>query len=152
MFRACLGFALLLASLQTAAQTSAPAQQEQPANPPVTSIATPSDPAQRLEVGRNINGLVVPGAKPWHLKATYQLYDNQGKPSETGTYEEWWFGPMHYRVAYHSPSFNQEEFRTDKGVFRTGDQGWVPWPISEIRDNIETPNPARLIFPGSVVP
>lgn len=139
MFRACLGFSLLLASLQAAAQTTAPGQNTQSAPPPVTGIATPSDPAQHLDVGRKVNGLVVPGAKPWHLKATYQLYDEKGKPAETGTYEEWWFGPRQYRVAYHSPSFNQEEYGTEKGVFRTGDQGWVPWPASEIRDEIESP-------------
>jgi TonB family protein len=31
--------------------------------------------------------------KPWHMKATYQLYDEQGNPTQQGKYEYWWASP-----------------------------------------------------------
>lgn len=42
--------------------------------------------------------------KPWHLKATYQLYDDKGDPSEKGTYEYWWASPQAYRSTWTRPS------------------------------------------------
>jgi TonB family protein len=38
--------------------------------------------------------------KPWHLKATYQLSDGQGKPAGQGTYEYWWASPQLYRSSW----------------------------------------------------
>ena len=38
--------------------------------------------------------------KPWHLKATYQLYDDAGKPAEQGTYEYWWASKQVYRSSW----------------------------------------------------
>lgn len=135
MFATVLGVTFLL----TAAQAAPPTPPAQKTNAELASAATPADPAERLEVGRRLNGLAVPGAKPWHLKATYQLYDDKAKPTESGTYEEWWFSDKQYKLAYHSATFNQEEYSNDRGVFRAGDQGWQPWPLSRLRDQIEYP-------------
>jgi hypothetical protein len=38
--------------------------------------------------------------KPWHLKASYQLYDDKGNPSEQGTFEYWWASPDVYRSTW----------------------------------------------------
>lgn len=38
-----------------------------------------------------------PALKPWHLKASYQLFDEKGNPEEQGTYEYWWASPQVYR-------------------------------------------------------
>jgi TonB family protein len=37
--------------------------------------------------------------KPFHLKATYQLYEN-GLPGEQGTFEYWWASPQVYRRSW----------------------------------------------------
>lgn len=31
--------------------------------------------------------------KPWHLKASYQLYDSKSNPTQEGSYEYWWISP-----------------------------------------------------------
>jgi TonB family protein len=41
-----------------------------------------------------------PVLKPFHLKATYQLYDDQGKPAEQGTFEYWWASPKIHRITW----------------------------------------------------
>jgi len=44
-----------------------------------------------------------PALKPWHLKATYQLYDDKGNPPEQGTFEYWWASPKLHRAAWTRP-------------------------------------------------
>jgi TonB family protein len=41
--------------------------------------------------------------KPWHVKATYQLYDDKGNPGEQGTYEYWRTSPQVYRSTWTRP-------------------------------------------------
>jgi TonB family protein len=41
-----------------------------------------------------------PDLKPWHLKGTYQLYDQNGKAGEQGTYEYWWVAPKVFRSSW----------------------------------------------------
>lgn len=38
--------------------------------------------------------------KPWHLKASYLLYDEKGKHPEQGTFEYWWVAPSWYRISW----------------------------------------------------
>jgi TonB family protein len=41
-----------------------------------------------------------PALKPWHLRASYQIYDVTGKPLSEGTYESWWVSPKVYRSTW----------------------------------------------------
>ena len=36
------------------------------------------------------NSLTLPGKSPFHLKLAFQLYSLEGKPTDTGTIEQWW--------------------------------------------------------------
>ena len=58
---------------------------------------------------------------PWHLKATYVVFAEDGTTSDTGTYEEWRASEKEYRVALHSKSLFVEEYGTAHGVFRVGE-------------------------------
>jgi len=53
--------------------------------------------------------------KPWHLKATYQLYDDSGKPGEQGTYEYWWASPQVYRSSWTRPGASHTDWHTADG-------------------------------------
>ena len=44
-----------------------------------------------------------PSLKPWHLKATYQLYDDKGNPTEQGTLEYWRASPKVHRSSWSRP-------------------------------------------------
>jgi hypothetical protein len=61
------------------------------------------------------------GLKPWHLKATYQLYDDAGKPTEQGTYEYWRASKQVYRSSWTRGSVTYTEWHTADGkVARQG--------------------------------
>jgi len=38
--------------------------------------------------------------KPWHIKGTYQIYDESGNPEEQGSYEYWWESAKVYRSSW----------------------------------------------------
>jgi hypothetical protein len=103
-------------------QPPAPASPAAPAQSTPAKVEMPSDPAGLLVLAAKMNGLQNVGTQPLHIKATYQLLDDKGGVKETGTFEELYVSARRYKLAYHSPSFNQTEYSTDAGVFRIGDQ------------------------------
>jgi TonB family protein len=80
-----LGMVCLPAIAQDAA-TAATSANEAPA------ATLPSDPKALMLLAAKTNGLTGDDVKPWHLKASYTLYDDNGKESDYGTFEEWWAG------------------------------------------------------------
>jgi TonB family protein len=56
-----------------------------------------------------------PTLKPFHLKATYQLYDDKGNPSEQGTFEYWWVSPKVHRVSWSRPGATRSDWHTAGG-------------------------------------
>lgn len=56
-----------------------------------------------------------PSLRPWHLKATYQLYDDKGNPSEQGTYEYWWASPKVYRSTWSRSGATHTDWHTADG-------------------------------------
>ena len=64
-----------------------------------------------------------PALKPWHLKASYQLYDDKGDPTEKGTFEYWWVSPKVYRRTWSRPGATHTDWYTADGkhaYFSTG--------------------------------
>jgi TonB family protein len=141
-----LGVSILLALGQSTtapirpAPAGAPSQQGAARETP-TNVTTPSDPKQRMDLAKKVNGLLNLDI-PWHLKATYEVFGADGKSADTGTFEEWRSNASQYRIALHSPSISAEEFGTDHGVFRTGEQGWPRKPLSLIPSMIARPIPS----------
>jgi len=80
-----------------------------------TSTPQPSqlkDPREILAAAAPFYDFNDPALKPWHLKATYQLYDDKGNPAEQGTFEYWWASPKVYRVSWSRPSATQTTWHT----------------------------------------
>jgi len=61
--------------------------------------------------------------KPWHLKATYQLYDEKGKPTEQGSFEYWWASPKLYRSTWTRPGATHTDWHTADGKGAHQDTG-----------------------------
>jgi TonB family protein len=55
------------------------------------------DPRALLAAAAPLYDFANPALKPWHLKAAYQIYDQDGNPGEEGTWEYWWASPDLYR-------------------------------------------------------
>ena len=98
-------FAALLfgAALSALGQAAAPPQ------------ALPKDPHEILAMAAPYYDFNAPSLKPWHLKATYQLYDDQGKPTEQGTFEYWWATPKVHRQTWTRPNLKHTDWYTADG-------------------------------------
>jgi TonB family protein len=70
----------------------------------------PKDPQEIFAAARPLYDFSAPSVQPWHMKVSYQLYDNSGKPSDTGTYEYWWAAPDTYRSSWSRPGVSQTDW------------------------------------------
>lgn len=77
-------------------------------------------------MAKNQNGLNAPGLSPWHIKVTYQTFNESGQPKGNGVFEEWWAGPKQYKRSYVSQDFTQTEYVTETGTYRTGNIDYPP--------------------------
>jgi hypothetical protein len=124
--RACLLWLVLL----PAALAQAPAAQEAP---------TSQEPASLVARAAEMNGLGAPGAHPWHVQATYEMFDGDGKPIGTGTYEEWWAGPKKNKRIYRSTGFTQTVYATSSGLLRRDNPANPRIAELEVRHNLLRP-------------
>jgi hypothetical protein len=141
-----LSHSLLFAFLQAATPAQPPANAPTTTQAPAPSLAsspTPMDPKEPLDVGRKVNGLTGPDVQPWHLKATFEVFDTDGKSQDKGTIEEWWVSDKQYKRTYQSADFSQTEYGTDHGILRTGNRKWLNGALALVRREIVQPLPAE---------
>ncbi len=96
--------------------TSGFAQESSPSSPAVSNPYSTSS----FEQLRDATQLDRKDAPPFHLRIDLQLYDLKGKPSRTGTIEEWWVSPNEYRIETNSGSLHY--------VTATGQSNVAPHP------------------------
>lgn len=94
----------LAATLQGFSQTAA-----------TTEPALPQEPRAFFTAAAPFYDFTNAALKPWHLKATYQLYDDNDKPTEQGTYEYWWVSPKVYRSTWTRPGATHTDWHTGDG-------------------------------------
>jgi hypothetical protein len=87
--------------------------QAQPA--PATNPPLPNDPKGMLAAAAPLYDFSAATLKPWHLKASYQVYDEKGDPAGTGTYEYWWASPTVYRSTWTRDSGTHSDWHTADG-------------------------------------
>jgi TonB family protein len=116
---------LLCLTVLGAAASPAFAQYAVPAATPTKDTAPvaatmPTDPKALMLLAAKSNNLTGPDVQPWHFKATYKSFDDQGKVTDQGTFEELWAGPTHYKQSFTSQNYARTEFGTEKGIVFTG--------------------------------
>ena len=79
--------------------------------------------------------------RPWHLKASFQLYDSKGKPSEAGMIEEWWGGLALWKMRIESLSYTATIIENRDGDFRTQGAGPLPLQIRALASSVVYPMP-----------
>jgi len=97
----------VFAGLMAGAQTESPASRPEEASAGAQGdVPAPvADEWGKLFVANNLD---VKGNTPFHLGMTFQLYDMDGKPTETGTVEEWWAARGSQRVVVHLAGLNED--------------------------------------------
>lgn len=90
-----------------------PAVGQTTATAPAQSL--PKNPRAIFDAAAPLYDFNDPSLKPWHLKATYQLYDDKGSPTEKGTFEYWWASPTTFRSTWTRPSATHTDWHTADG-------------------------------------
>jgi TonB family protein len=90
----------------------------------------PKNPTELMQLAIRLNGLSAPEIKPWHLRASYQTFDNDGKPKDQGIFEAWWAAPEQYKFRFASSGFTQTEYRVKMNTYLVGEQKWPSFPES----------------------
>jgi TonB family protein len=136
-FFVCIAF-LGLACWPAFSQDSTPA----PGTPQATT-SEPADPKALMLQAARLNGLTGDDLKPWHLKATYQLLGDDGKPTDQGTYEEFWVSSTKYKRIFTGNNLSVSEYGTDKGELRSGaSQSFSP-PLLDAQHDLVEPFPTE---------
>lgn len=103
----------------------------------------------RLQAATTENSLDVSGIKPWHLKVSFQTFDDQGKLSNQGTMEEWWSSPTLYKIAYKSTSYTATEIvNGDDHFYSLGDPS-TPYMMNLLHELIVHPAPSAKLVEDS---
>ena len=111
-----------------------------------TAQSVPDDPQKLLAAAEPFYDFNSPELKPWHLKATYQLYDDQGKPTEQGTYEYWWASPQMYRSTWTRPDATKTEW-TVNGTLYSKESGSALRYFERVLGTLFLhPLPSRTVF------
>ena len=93
----------------------------------------PIDKVQLMTEALARNGLGEDPSSPWHVRASFENFDDKGQHSDSGIFEEWWLGPKNYKTVYTTDSFNQTDIATADGLFRSGDQKWASARLAGVR-------------------
>jgi len=125
------------------ANTPASAPPQTPSTPKPADSPLPSDPKEILELATKTNGLGGEDLKPWHLKASFETFDEKGKSQTKGSIEVSWAGPQRYKRIYTSPNYSQVEYGTEHGVYYKGDLTPPPYPEAIIVDQLLHPLPSQ---------
>jgi TonB family protein len=97
---------------------------------------------ERLHRAAAVNSIDDSQLKPWHLKLSFQLFDDKGSPTEKGTIEEWWAGPLGHKTVYSSPSYMSTEMQTKDGFYRTKGVESAPRLLDLILRQVVHPTPS----------
>jgi len=104
-----------------------------------SATASSADPKSLLLAAVAANGVPDRDAKPWHVKISFTLNDSHGTPESQGTFEEFWAAPDKYKRSYATTTFNQAEYATPAGIFRTGNRNTAPSELARIVDQFLHP-------------
>jgi hypothetical protein len=88
------------------------------------SVPVPHSAPEILKLALDMNGLEVPSARPWHVKLSYDQFDDDGDNVHSGTVEEFYVAPKKFKRIYTSDILNRIDIASDTGLFRAGDQSW----------------------------
>jgi TonB family protein len=117
-----------------------------PVIPPGTNL---NDPQVLLPLAISANSLDDATLTPWHLKASYESFDESGKVADQGTFEEWRLSSDKWKRIYTGATFNQTEYESSEGTFYETSAGAAPWPLSLIGKELVHPMPDDSDMDGS---
>jgi TonB family protein len=138
--RSSLFAVLLMAPLSVRAQAARP-----------SPVQTPQDARAILETAGPLYNFEDPALKPWHLKATYRLYDWNGSPVGQGTWERWWSSPKVSRETWTREGITITQWSTADGNFSQESAGSLKYFEKQIGSLFFPPLPSiKLVDSGQM--
>jgi len=118
----------------------------QPAQQAATPPPLPKDAQEIFVAARPLYDFSAPTIKPWHMRVSYQLYDESGKPSDQGIYEYWWAAPDTYRSSWKRPGVSQTDWDVKGQHFHSGEGPSLEFFERKLQSDIldPLPNPEKL--------
>jgi TonB family protein len=107
--------------------------------PDQTPIFNPHNPRDYFDAASPFYNFADVTLKPWHLKATYEIYD--GSKSEQGTFENWWASPTVYRMSWTWTGVIHDEWHTADGKFAYRGTGVLDYFEYALRSALLSPLP-----------
>jgi len=104
------------------------------AQPATAQSATPTDARNLLTDAAAYYDLSSENLKPWHLRATYRLYDLAGNPSAEGPWEYWWLSPKVHRRTWTRAGAERTDWYTAEGALYRKESGT---PLTHFERTIE---------------
>jgi len=108
---------ILAASLRVRGQT---------ATGSASTPSLPTDPRKFFELAVPHYDFSDPKLKPWHLKASYEIYDYEGKLTTKGTWEYWWASPKVRRRTWERLGMSRTDWITEDGTIYRKESGDAP--------------------------
>jgi TonB family protein len=102
----------------------------------------PTNAKNLLRLAAQRNGLAGSDLAPWHLKVSYTLYDETGKASGQGSFEEFWASPAKFKRTIVQGDFKQTDFGTEHGILRSGSREQASRSVDQMREAITVPFPS----------
>jgi TonB family protein len=107
----------------------------------------PNDPRAILAAAAPFYDFSDPTLKPFHIKATYQLYDQTGKPEEKGAWEYWHVSSKEFRSSWTRADAARTDWRTADGALYRKESGKAPRYFERnIANSIFSPLPAEAML------
>ena len=100
---------------------------------------TPSDPAEIFAAAAPLYDFASPTLKPWHMKVSYQLYDEMSKPTTQGTFEYWWASPKTYRTTWTRPGVENTRWSVNGDRYQAAAVGSTEYFERAILSDLEPP-------------
>lgn len=117
-----IAFGAILCSCLTASLLSANAQA-----PNATKQSSPKSPQDLVRAGAKVNGLAIDAIGPWHLRATFTLFDAMGNQIDHGSYTKLRINRKEGKGEIESTGFS-ESWIVHGGKALTISGTTAPWP------------------------
>lgn len=109
-----------------------------PAQAP-TAVPLPTAPEKLLKTLSDSNGLAPDAGSPWHIKLSWDQFDDDGDNVHSGTIEEFHAGLKRDRTIYGGDDFNQIAITNDGGTYLSGDKTWPKFIELRVKDEVLRP-------------
>ncbi len=128
----------VLAALAAAVSAQGPAPDAAP-NASQIPAPLPADPVALWGLAFQMNGLHGSDLRPWHLRATWRMTDEQGLVADKGSFEEWWAGDEKIRATLIGSNLSQTWWTTSGGSLSTEGKDWPPLVFLMLYDSLQRP-------------